>query len=248
MRKKGKKLTLNEKTYRLQGLSCTDCAAQFEKNIRDIDAVDDVKLNFGAAKVTVKGNATLKQIEKAGAFDHIKVFETNQTFDQTPILKKRETILTILSLLFIVIGYSFHFDIDTIQADLLPEQKLEAINEVQQSGKRIAMVGDGINDAPALVSATVGIAMGGAGTDAALETADIALMSDDLEKLPYTISLSHKAIRIIKENISFSLGLKIIALLLVIPGWLTLWLAILTDVGATLLVVLNSMRLMRTKL
>src|SRR5699024_8695997 len=79
------------------------------KNILDIDTVDDVKLNFGAAKVTVKGNATLKQIEKAGAFDHIKVFETNQTFDQTHILKKRETILTILSLLFIVIGYSFHF-------------------------------------------------------------------------------------------------------------------------------------------
>ena len=86
--------------------------------------------------------------------------------------------------------------------------------------------------------------MGGAGTDAALETADITLMKDDLTKLPYTILLSRKALKIIKQNISFAFALKIIALLLVIPGWLTLWIAIIADVGATLLVVLNAMRLM----
>ncbi|MBO1913042.1 cation-transporting P-type ATPase, partial [Microvirga sp. 3-52] len=88
-------------------------------------------------------------------------------------------------------------------------------------------------------------AMGGAGTDAALETADIALMADDLEKLPYTITLSRKTLRIIKENIMFALGLKLIALLLIIPGWLTLWIAIFADMGATILVVLNSLRLIR---
>ena len=87
--------------------------------------------------------------------------------------------------------------------------------------------------------------MGGVGSDTALETADIALMGDDLEKLPFIISLSHKTMTIIKQNITFALGLKLLALLLVVPGWLTLWIAIFADLGATLLVTLNSLRLLR---
>ena len=137
-----------------------------------------------------------------------------------------------------------------VRAELLPEQKVAAIQALQQQYGPVAMVGDGINDTPALATASVGIAIGGAsgGTNQAMETADITLMSDDLRQLPFALGLSRAAMRTVGVNVALSIGIKLVFLALVLAGVGTMWMAVLADMGTSLLVTLNGMRLLGYRL
>lgn len=137
--------------------------------------------------------------------------------------------------------------IKDVRGNMLPEDKLTIIGQLREQYKVVGMVGDGVNDAPALAKSSIGFAMGAAGTDTALETADVALMQDDLRRIPVFLSLSHKTSVVLKQNITLSIGIKAVFLALNFAGVATLWMAVFADLGASLIVVFNGLRLLKFK-
>jgi len=229
----GERLVLcgNQRLFRDRGI-----------HVPDIDAAMTRLAALGAGTVFVAVDG--KPIGAIGVADRLRE-AARESLD----LLRRQGIQTIAMLTgdnaaaANALAASLH--IDDVRADLLPADKAEAVNDLRRAHGPLAMVGDGVNDAPALATADVGIAMGAAGSAAALETADVALMADDLPKISYAVRLSRATARNIRVNIGFSLVLKAAFLVMAIAGTATLWMAVAADMGASLLVVANALRLLR---
>ncbi len=233
-----------------------------------IATVDGRRIGVGNERLLVQLNVPVDQIEALSSADQpgtaIYVAEQGRILGQISIAdQERPAAAEVISRLRaegiekivmltgdrqrVAEGIGTSVGVDEVRAQLLPQQKSDAITAYQQSGERIMVVGDGINDAPALALADVGVAMGMGGTDIALESADMALMRDDLSVLPRVIRLSRRTVEIIRQNITLSLITKLAALILGVFGFVSLWIAVVVDVGTSVIVTLNGMRLARNK-
>jgi Cd2+/Zn2+-exporting ATPase len=216
-----------------------------EKNIEHIRLSDEIhndieQMKLKAFTLVLVADST-QVLGVFGITDPIRM-ESRSVISQLHQLGIRQTVMLTGDHPIIAERVAKIVGIKQFYASLLPEKKAAEIQKLAKLGP-VAMVGDGINDAPALASAQLGIAMG-KGTDSAMETADIVLLQDHLGKLPEAISIAKQVNRLIKCNISIAIGLKVIALLLTIPGLLTLWIAVLSDMGATIIVSLLSLTIL----
>jgi Zn2+/Cd2+-exporting ATPase len=233
---KGLQGTLNGQTIQVGSLKLFDTPPpliiektnELLKNGKTVMIVKVDKRYLGllgiADKVRDSANATLANLKSKGILHTIMLTGDNQ---------------------FVADNIAQLTGIEQVRANLLPEDKLNEITQLEKKYQHIAMVGDGVNDAPSMARATVGIAMGGAGTDVALEASDIALMGDDLSKLPFAVSLSRKASRIIKQNLWGSLSVVAVLLIATVTGLAGIGLAVLIHEGSTLVVVANALRLLK---
>jgi len=170
---------------------------------------------------------------------------TREVFARIAALGVRETVMLTGDNEQVARAVAAEVGITDVRAGLLPEDKLKVIDELMRKKGQVAMVGDGVNDAPAMARATLGIAMGGAGTDVALETADVVLMGDDLSRLPFAMALSRASHDVIRQNLWAAFGVVALLIPATLFGWASMGIAVLIHEGATVLVVTNALRLLR---
>lgn len=207
-------------------------------------AIEELESN--ARTIVVVGSAS-KVLGVLGLLDRPRP-EAREAFARLRTLGVRHVIMLTGDHRRVAEAIGNEVGVDRIESELLPEQKIEHVRKLERKLGAIAMVGDGVNDAPALASASVGIAMGAGGTDVALEAADVALMNDDLRKLPFAIGLSRATRRIILENITIAMGVVVILIILASLGAVPMTIAVVMHEGSTVVVVLNALRLLRFRL
>lgn len=224
--------------------------------------IDGKKIYAGNSKLMQKIGADYKQCHKLGTIIHVA--EENEYLGHIVIsdeikkeskfaisqLKKNgitKTVMLTGDMNNVAQAVGNDLGIDEVKAELLPQQKVEAVEELLKENNKLAFVGDGINDAPVLTRADVGIAMGALGSDAAIEAADVVLMDDDPSKISVAINIARRTMKIVKQNVWFVLTVKAVVLLLGAFGFANIWLAIFADVGVSVIAILNSMRALSYK-